>query len=820
MQNGNGIHYLPEFDNSVPLGDKISYIEDYKDEIPALLFAAKVADEEVCGRLKDDLEKDGVDIGAMVDENDANVFHYIAKNDTHGKQILALFEPSQYRSKINEEDGNNETAITIALRADNFDLAVTLHDFLNKSMTWSPSLLYYCLVRFDVYLMAYVLMKDPTLIGVGYGKRGKDEILSAAVQYRDLVTCRSMIDCFSIEYLKQGTYWLEHGFLYDAAFNKKHGQEIARFLLNNYEFDLEAHPEEEEDVSYSPLVNALTEEHVGVAEELFNHGADIKVKIYGENLLQFCVEENKLESASFLHRKDEEIIRHLGPAISPIVNLADMSGESPLHAALSEGKLEVAEALIENGADMNVKLDGNNLLLFCVVKNKLESAQFVHAKDGSQIHGIGKNGKTAREHVSPNSEIYKWLLEEGGVNPEGEEERTEDEESNGTNSRPEFDNSASLEDKLAYIKLNRGGIPALLFAAQVADEEVCGRLKNDLEEMYGVDIGTMVDENGANVFHYIAKNATHGEDILALFDQWQYRSKVNEEDGNNETAITIALRANNFQLACKLHKYLNTKTTWTPSIFYYCLVRYDFSLMEYVSKKDSTLIGVGDGKRNKDEILSAAVQYRDLATCKSIIDCFSIGYLKQGTHWNDLGFLYDAVFNKKHGQEITQFLLTNYKFDLERKEEINEQPNFYYHLFFALMEEHVGVAEELLNHGSAISPMVNLADMSGKTPLHVALSEGKLEVAEALIENGADMNNQLESVQFVHAKDRSQIHGTGKNGRTTVQLARVFASPKIEIWLLKELNCVKLEKEVYRGPGKSEEEAKAKLTHQFLACKK
>ncbi|XP_065344397.1 putative ankyrin repeat protein RBE_0220 [Cloeon dipterum] len=483
MQNGNGIHYLPEFDNSVPLGDKISYIADYKDEIPALLFAAKVADEEVCGRLKDDLERDGVDIGAMVDENDANVFHYIAKNASHGEDILALFDPSQYHSKINEEDGNNETAITIALRAKNFGLACKLNEFLKENIGSSPTLFYYCLVRFDVSLMSYVLMKDPSLAREGNEKRSKDEILSAAVQYRDLVTCRSLIDCFTIEYLKQGTYWKDCLVLYDAAVNKKHGQEIARFLLNNYEFDLGA-PEREEveplkDGYCSPLVNALLEGHVGVAEELLNHGADIKVKTNGKNLLQICVEENELESASFLHRKDGTLLReknddddeysiflsissspeifakwlfeqeqdqqflsaflhfivfcietdvaveiireHLGSLIRPIVNLADMSGKTPLHAALSEGKLEVAEALIENGADMKVKLHGENLLLFCVAENQLESAQFVHAKDRSQILGTGRKGETALQLAClyASSDIETWLQEE--IGSEGEE---------------------------------------------------------------------------------------------------------------------------------------------------------------------------------------------------------------------------------------------------------------------------------------------------------------------------------------------------------------------------------------------------------------
>ncbi|CAB3368691.1 Hypothetical predicted protein [Cloeon dipterum] len=230
----------------------------------------------------------------------------------------------------------------------------------------------------------------------------------------------------------------------------------------------------------SPLVNALLEERVGVAEELLNQGADIKVKTNGKNLLQICVEANKLESASFIHRKDgtlsrakngdgefsifvsistspareqrlkfakwffdqeqdqqflsaflhfivaqtdvaEEIIRHLGSAITPIVNLADMFGETPLHVALGEGKLEVAEALVENGADMNVKLDGKNLLLFCVMQNKLESAQFVHAKDESQILGTGRYGETAlqlaREFATLNFEI--WL--EAKCGSEGEE---------------------------------------------------------------------------------------------------------------------------------------------------------------------------------------------------------------------------------------------------------------------------------------------------------------------------------------------------------------------------------------------------------------
>ncbi|XP_065336630.1 putative ankyrin repeat protein RF_0381 [Cloeon dipterum] len=94
----------------------------------------------------------------------------------------------------------------------------------------------------------------------------------------------------------------------------------------------------------------------------------------------------------------------------------NINGMSPLHVAIRCGNTAGAQRLLDLGASTKVKcLDLQNLLHFCVKKNRLEIAKMIHRADGNLIKEVFYGGRTAlhfavkEEHV----EFCEWLISAG-----------------------------------------------------------------------------------------------------------------------------------------------------------------------------------------------------------------------------------------------------------------------------------------------------------------------------------------------------------------------------------------------------------------------
>ncbi|CAB3385108.1 Hypothetical predicted protein [Cloeon dipterum] len=119
-----------------------------------------------------------------------------------------------------------------------------------------------------------------------------------------------------------------------------------------------------------------------------------------------------LHLAGFNASHGTEIVEFLVSTLQMDVNAKDKVQNTPLHYALLTENFGVAEKLTGLGADLN-----ENLLHFCIQKNKLAGAQFLHAKNQDLVGKTGKDGRNALHVAAHHSDLRmcQWLVKECGL---------------------------------------------------------------------------------------------------------------------------------------------------------------------------------------------------------------------------------------------------------------------------------------------------------------------------------------------------------------------------------------------------------------------
>ncbi|XP_065346522.1 putative ankyrin repeat protein RF_0381 [Cloeon dipterum] len=302
---------------------KLSFVDSYKASLPALHFAAKVGDMEMCRRLLDD----GADLRARCSSRGATVLHYAAMNNVHGVEI---FDYLIKKGAEIAEDAEGETPIHVANRVKNFQVALKL---LEK---WGERQFLFCVKSDLLELSKFLVKKDGKKVLKVIGKCGKTALHFAA-QSASLEMCQWLIEQGqSIEIANQTTFAT---FLHYAARNKKHGTKIIRFYgpslnscVNRIDF-----------LSYTPLHHALVEENLEAADALITIGANIRVKKYeNNNLLHFCILQNKISGAKFVHEKDKHLITEKGERFKTAFQLA-----------AERENVELCQWLVDEGANID-----------------------------------------------------------------------------------------------------------------------------------------------------------------------------------------------------------------------------------------------------------------------------------------------------------------------------------------------------------------------------------------------------------------------------------------------------------------------------------
>ncbi|CAB3387345.1 Hypothetical predicted protein [Cloeon dipterum] len=453
-----------EFDPLATLKQKLEFIhsDNCCPKIPAILHAAEFGDLEVCQKL---LEQ-GEDVNAT-DEHGYDVYHCASLNKTFGLALIDLFAARGAKMKRLSSTGFD--AVELALSDKNVEFAVKLFNLYE-----SPNSLLSCYLHENVNmrLIKFAFEKDPSVVRVK-GKDGFDKAISYNVAgWANLEEFKWFIDvAISVEedLVKQKEWQLK--ILKYSALNFLHGEEIVNFMFSSLIRNFKR-----EDLT--PLLVTVVSSwmpeavNVKVVGLLIKHGADVNASIKKKTLLDHYVTMNLLSSAQYVyelnpkeisastlhyaaakadvkmcewlvglpmapnmedlipvfldsitrnHQNGANLIRHFAPILRDYVNCAfgrkPYDRKTPLQSAMDNKNLRVAEALLEIGADLNVRYRTLNLLIYCLGINFLEGAMFVYSKDKSQMQvGIKETAMhIAKMYKNLNMEL--WLRKIMAVHP-------------------------------------------------------------------------------------------------------------------------------------------------------------------------------------------------------------------------------------------------------------------------------------------------------------------------------------------------------------------------------------------------------------------
>ncbi|XP_065345552.1 putative ankyrin repeat protein RF_0381 [Cloeon dipterum] len=298
------------------------------------------------------------------------------------------------------------------------------------------------------------------------------KVIHVAAENADLSMCKWLVekgaDVTALCHEKRSSA------LHRVGLNVKYGseEELTNFF-KTLGFSLEKRDKED----LTPLHYALRAGNLKVASDMVKLGANLRVKSNSLNFLHYCVRHNYLESAKFIHEKDEELIKmvcqsggrtvlHIAAEfadkemcrwlVSQGASVSTLSGDaennvlhfaalnfthgvaltkffhdfgialnernkfclSPLHVALECENLKVAYYLLNLDANINLYIDQSNLMHFCATRNKLDAAKLLHERNPELIKGLCFGGRTTLHTAAQFStvEFCQWLVE-NGANP-------------------------------------------------------------------------------------------------------------------------------------------------------------------------------------------------------------------------------------------------------------------------------------------------------------------------------------------------------------------------------------------------------------------
>ncbi|XP_065346455.1 putative ankyrin repeat protein RF_0381 [Cloeon dipterum] len=388
----------------------------------------------------------GVDVRAL-SKDKSTALHFAARNtqNSYAGEMVEFFLSKKLNKYAKNESG--ETPMHAALSVENVNVARDLLDAGVRVKKCDPNILMYCVKINKIESAKFIsnryshLMKRIDFAGCN--------LLHIAAEFSNKEMCKWIVSKNKIKPKDLCASELRSTVFHHVAKNKAHGVELVRYFVG-LKVDLDKRNKSGE----TPLQYALQNENLDVADELISNGADLDVKFYGLNMLQFCISRNLLYSAIFVHSKDRNQMQvkgkgagenalHLAAANADLsmcqwlcnvhfnarflseelensvlhfvacnekhgqclvsffvsksvdINGRNKNKETPLHTALREENIKVAEELLKFGADINVKIDNDNLLHFCIRRKKLASAKFVFGERPELVTEKCSGGDTA-----------------------------------------------------------------------------------------------------------------------------------------------------------------------------------------------------------------------------------------------------------------------------------------------------------------------------------------------------------------------------------------------------------------------------------------
>ncbi|XP_065346429.1 putative ankyrin repeat protein RF_0381 [Cloeon dipterum] len=555
-----------------------------------LMLAARYDDLQSCLAL---VEEEGEDPKAITHFG-VTLLHFAALNKHHGMEIIWHFlekGPDLAASK----DVDGEEPVLYAIRVGDWNLAKNILQL----QSGETNLLHYFVIRNNMEMVQLVHDEDKELINK-LDLNGRNA-LHLAAEFADLKMCEWIVEHGVTEALSSD----QSTALHRAALNKEHGEELVTYFVDRKKLNYLYFKNRSNE---TPMHLALLAGNIHVAQQMLNLGA----KLYNcsEKMLLYCVKNNNLKSAKFVHEMDglqikqldtigrnalhiaaecadlqmcqwlvedegfdvkaltrewnSSAIHHVGynklygtQLVSFFVGLGlDLNSldgylDSPLHFALTDQNIEVAEEMIKYGADLRAKNGPYNLLHKSVISNFHKNVQFLHSKDPGLTRQLGK-----------------------------------------------YENNA------------------LHFAAKHADKEMCRFLCDEA----GIDVHASCGRDANGVLHFSVMNKYHGAELIEYFAT-EKQANVHQTNRFFETPLHFALKKENLIIAealLKLGADINLKNADRGSLLHFCAYRNKLGSARFVLQKNINLIN--SVNCSGMTALHVAAKWANFEFCKFLVE--------------------------------------------------------------------------------------------------------------------------------------------------------------------------------------------------------
>ncbi|GFY79988.1 ankyrin repeat protein [Trichonephila inaurata madagascariensis] len=433
----------------------------------------------------------------------------------------------------------------------------------------------------------------------------------------------------------------------------------------------------------NPIFHFVKLDDLDMVEYLAQHGADLNVKnTSAQTLLHYATELEHTEIAKYL------IDHGVG------INTRDISsGKSPLHFAMSMKNIEVANYLIEHGADVNVK-DSYGLapLHLAVNLGNQEILEYL-IKNNANIDVRDSEGWTPLIHAVRHGQLdkVKYLIKNGA-----------DIDILGNEGWTLFEHAEQWIDDRRILK------NVIDNDRRYADDDPSHqkRLKD----------AASWEKTGKDMLDYlkgVTKNTIQEEES-------NYIDQMQADDSSSYVEDQPALQSNRDGYA-DMEKSLQEKLHGDE-------IR---KQSNEEAKKDIEVKKVtveNDSSSNKTEKQTKPIEDEQKTVMASVIENNDDEDLNAK---DSMGYtaLHKAVFSK-HFDEVKLLIDKGARVDVQDKHELTP-------LFYAVMKNDEKMIKFLVETGNV---NVNLGKYNN--PLGIAISHGYMELAEYLINKGANLDQQ------------------------------------------------------------------------------
>ena len=411
------------------------------------------------------------------------------------------------------------------------------------------------------------------------------------------------------------------------------------------------------------------------------------------------------------------------------VNKSDKHGKTALFAAAGQGNAEVVQALLSHGADVNKSFVlGKTALHAAVEQGNVEVVQAL-LSHGADVNKSDADGFTALHTAARqgNVEVVQALLSHGAdVNKS---------DADGFTALHTAARQGNVEVVQALLshgadvnKANKDRKTALFAAAEQGNVEVVQALLS-----HGADV---------NKSFVLGKTALHAaveqgnvEVVQALLS---HGAAVNKSYVLNKTALHTAARQGNVEVVQALLTHgadVNQSAEWGRTALFTAAEQRSVEVVQALLSHGAA---VNKSDKHGKTALFAAAGQGNVEVVQAL--------LSHGA---------DVNKSDKHGKTA---------------------------LFAAAGQGNVEVVQALLSHGADVNKSVKQC----KTALHAAVEQGNVEVVQALLTHGADVNQSAEwgrTALFAAAEQRSVevvqallSHGAAVNKSYTLGKTALFAA--------------------------------------------